>query len=566
MLTRLSISNFATIAALALDFEPGFTVLTGETGAGKSILIDAVRFVLGGRAAGDQVRTGAQQTVVEAVFDLAALPPVVQRLAELGIPSQGELTVRRVLQESGRSRALANDCAITQARLEELAPYLVSIHGQHDNQMLLNGATHIDFLDDAGGLSALRAEVGAAHAEYSRLLRERKTLREAAAARQHRRDELAHAVQELQAARLAPEEETALRQELARLTHADQLAALMSALCEGLSDGEDNVTARLGELAPLLQQAAAIDGRLQAQAEQLEPVLLQLDELYRGLRSYASGLEADPQRLEQVNARLAELEKLSRKYGGAVPAAIAHLAAAQAELTGLEAAEESLSRLDAAVQDMAGNLHALSARLSSQRKLASARLDAAITAQLRELGMERAVFETRIAPLPAAANKGPSYSQTGMDTVEFLLSSNPGQALRPLSRIASGGELSRTMLALKSVLAQADPTSTLIFDEVDAGISGGIAEIVGRKLRTLGATHQVLCVTHLPQIAALGNRHVRVSKHAEREQTFTRAEPLDEREQVREVARLLSGIEVTSRSLASAEEMVSRGRQPGAGS
>jgi DNA repair protein RecN (Recombination protein N) len=211
-------------------------------------------------------------------------------------------------------------------------------------------------------------------------------------------------------------------------------------------------------------------------------------------------------------------------------------------------------------------LHALSARLSSQRMQASTRLDAAITAQLRELGMARAVFETRIAPLPAAAGKGPSYSQTGMDTVEFLLSSNPGQAVRPLSRIASGGELSRTMLALKSVLAQADPTGTLIFDEVDAGISGGIAEIVGRKLRALGATHQVLCVTHLPQIAALGNRHVRVSKHAEDEQTFTRAEPLDEREQVREVARLLSGIEVTSRSLASAEEMVSRGRQAGAGS
>jgi DNA repair protein RecN (Recombination protein N) len=315
-----------------------------------------------------------------------------------------------------------------------------------------------------------------------------------------------------------------------------------------------------------VEQAAAIDPRLRAQAEQLAPVRMHLDELYQGLRAYAAGLEADPQRLESVNGRLAELEKLGRRYGGDVPAALAFLAAAEAELAGLDTAEEELARLDERVQALAGNLHALSARLSAQRREAAARLDPAITTQLRELGMERAAFETRIGPLPAAAGKTPAYSQTGMDTVEFLLSTNAGQAVRPLSRIASGGELSRTMLALKTVLTEADPTATLIFDEVDAGISGRMAEIVGRKLRALGAAHQVLCVTHLPQIAALGNRHVRVSKHAERGQTFTRAEILGEREQVQEVARLLSGIEVTTSSLASAEEMVSRGRQAGAGS
>jgi DNA repair protein RecN (Recombination protein N) len=566
VLTRLVISNLATIATLAIDWGPGFTVLTGETGAGKSILIDALRFALGGRAAGDQVRTGAAQTLVEAVFDLSRLPAVSARLGELGIPAAGELTVRRVLQESGRSRALANDCAITQARLEELGRYLVSIHGQHDNQMLLDGATHVEFLDAYGALLPLRARVAEAHGAYVRLLRERKTLREQAGERERRRAELARAVEELRAANPAPEEDLALREELARLAHADQLAALTGAACDVLSDGESPLTARLVELGQLLGQAAAIDARLRPQAEQLEPVRIHLDELYQALRAYAAGLEADPQRLEAVNARLAELEKLARRYGGDLAAALRFQSAAEAELAGLDTAEESLARLDEQVQALAGNLHSLSVTLTAQRSEAAARLDEAITAELRELGMERAVFETRIAPLPATGGKAPSYSQTGMDTVEFLLSTNAGQAVRPLSRIASGGELSRTMLALKTVLTRADPCATLIFDEVDAGISGRMAEIVGRKLRALGAEHQVLCVTHLPQIAALGNRHVLVSKRAEGGQTFTRAEPLGEREQVQEVARLLSGVEVTSRSLASAEEMVSRGRQAGAGS
>ena len=566
MLTRLVISNLATIASLAIDFERGFTVLTGETGAGKSILIDALRFALGGRAAGDQVRTGARQTLVEAVFDLSTLPDVAARLAELEIPCEGELTVRRVLQESGRSRALANDCAITQANLEALGRYLVSIHGQHDNQMLLDGATHIDFLDAYGGLLPLRAQVADAHSTYSRLLRERKTLREQAAERDRRRDELTQAVQKLRAANLAPQEEQELREEHARLTHADQLAELMTAMCDALSDSDGAISSRLNEVSQHLHQAAAIDPQLRNHVEQLGPVQIYLDELYQGLRAYATGLEADPQRLEFVNTRLAELEKLGRQYGGSIAAAIDFLERAQQELDGLESEEESLSRLDAQVQAMAGNLHSLSTKLTAQRKEAAARLDAAITAQLHELGMERAVFETRVSPLPAAGNKAPSYSQTGMDTVDFLLSTNAGQAVRPLSRIASGGELSRTMLALKTVLAQADPTGTLIFDEVDAGISGRMAEIVGRKLRSLGGTHQVLCVTHLPQIAALGNRHVLVSKNAEGGQTYTHAEPLDEKKQVQEVARLLSGIEVTSRSLASAEEMVNRGREAGAGS
>jgi DNA repair protein RecN (Recombination protein N) len=298
--------------------------------------------------------------------------------------------------------------------------------------------------------------------------------------------------------------------------------------------------------------------------EQMAPLAIQLEDLYRSLRAHAAGLEADPLRLEGINTRLAELEKIKRRYGPEVETALARLAEGEEEWSALENVEENLGALESRLAEVAAQLHAFSVKLSRKRGEAAARFDQAIAIQLGELGMERAGFETRIAPLAAPAGKTPSYAATGMDTVEFLLSTNPGQALRPLSRIASGGELSRTMLALKTILAKADPTITLIFDEVDAGISGRMAEIVGRKLRTLGETHQVLCVTHLPQIAALGHQNVRVSKHAADGETFTRVEPLDEKAKVEEVARLLSGLRITSHSLASAEEMVNRGRTTGA--
>lgn len=561
MLTRLAISNLATIQSLTIEFEQGFTVLTGETGAGKSILIDAIHFVLGAKAAKDQIRSGAEQTTVEAVFDLGALPEVRRELEKLEVPRNRELVVRRNLQSNGRSRALVNDCTISQSNLETLGAYLVNIHGQHDNQQLLNPDKHIDFLDAFGNLAPLRNRVEACHGEYTALLRARRELTEKAEQKEARKEELTAQIGELEAARLKPDEEEGLRQTHKVLANSETLTHLIGSVCEELYEGEEAILARLAAIAPALGQAAEIDDKLSALREQLSPIQLQLDDLYRSLSAYNGRLEADPNRLEHINARLAEIERIKRRYGGSVESAIALLEESEQELAQLDLTESRLEEINGQIKEVAKRLHGQAEELSALRKQSAQKFDRMILEQLRELAMEKAEFQTRVEPLKGKDGSFPMYSPIGMDRVEFLLSANPGQAPRPFSRIASGGELSRTMLALKTILAKSDPTGTLIFDEVDAGISGALAEMVGAKLRELRKTHQVLCVTHLPQIAALGTNHLLVRKEIENQQTFTHAHHLGEKEKVKEVARLLSGIEVSDHSLASAEEMVIRGRE-----
>ena len=556
MLTRLAISNFATIESLAVDFIGGFTVLTGETGAGKSILIGALRLVLGARATPDQIRAGATQTWVEANFDLSQLPDVRTQLEELGIPAGAELVVRRSLQDSGRSRALANDCAITQAKLEEIGTYLVSIHGQHDNQMLLDGRTHVDFLDAFAGLLPQRAELRAVHGRYHAAVNALRDREQRAARQEALRAELLGVVADLEAAQLRPFEEDELRQSLQVLAHAEELAALSNRACDLLSEGDASLLLQLRTLSQILAEGAAIDPAVAPLQNALPGLHIQLDELYRSLRAYAVRLEPDPNRLEQLQVRLAELEKIKRRHGGSVAAALARLDSARTDLEAIDGIEDSLAQARTEVRTLAARLHALAGALSERRKEAAVRFDDQIIRQLNELGMNKARFETLVDVAQASAEDPAGVTAAGMNRVEFLLSTNAGQPPRSLARIASGGELSRTMLAMKTVLADVDPTRTLIFDEVDAGISGAVAEIVGRKLRALGRSRQVLCITHLPQIAAQGIQHLRVSKTSDGAQTYTTLVPLEGQDKVREVARLLSGVTVTAHSLASAEEMV----------
>ena len=561
MLARLTIANLATIRSLSIEFEQGFTVLTGETGAGKSILIDAIRFVLGAKADAEQIRSGEGQTTVEATFRFSGLAEVETLLSDLGIPAEGELVLRRTLHGTGRSRAVANDCTISQPNLEKLAAYLVNIHGQHDNQLLLNPETHQDFLDAFGGLGNLKAEVESGHRDYTRLLRERKALKDLAEQREERRGELARQMEEIGSAALSPGEEEGLRQDHARLSNLETLTRLTGGARENLYEGENSLLARLAQLTLELKQAAAIDERLAGTVAQVEPLRFQLEDLYRTLGDYTARLEADPGELDRINARLAEIEKIKRRYGGSIAAALELLMENERELGVLERADTTAAELDEQIGAVAGRLHDFSRRLSEGRKGAATDLDRLITDQLRTLGMEKAIFETRIKPLSNSAGQTPFYTAKGTERVDFQLTTNPGQKLRPLSRIASGGELSRIMLALKSILAKTDPTRTLIFDEVDAGIGGSLAEIVGTELRGLGESHQVLCVTHLPQIAAMSTGHLRVTKEITGGETFTRAAALSEPERVQEVARMLSGFKVSDTSLASAQEMVNRGRQ-----
>jgi DNA repair protein RecN (Recombination protein N) len=561
MLTRLAISNFATIESLSVEFLDGFSVLTGETGAGKSILIGALRLVLGARSSPDQIRAGATQTWVEDTFDLTRLPEVRAQLEELGIPAKDELVVRRTLQDSGRSRALANDCSITQAKLEEIGAYLVSIHGQHDNQMLLDTRTHVDFLDAFAGLLPQRAELKAAHGQYHATLNRLRQLEQKAERQDVLRRELHDQVGELEAARLQPGEEEELRQSLQILTHAEELAELTSHASDLLSDREGSLLIQLQKLAQLLAQAAALDPALAGLHGQVASPHIQLDELYRALRAYMVRLEPDPGRLERAQARLAELEKIKRRYGGSIVTALAKLDAAKSELEALTEIGDAVAQAKAEMAELAAQLHAQAVALSQHRSTAATHLDLQIERQLNELSMNKARFETRIEHADASADAPDAITAQGLDRVEFLLSTNAGQPPRPLARIASGGELSRTMLGMKTILADVDPTRTLIFDEVDAGIGGAVAEIVGNKLRALGTGRQVLCITHLPQIAAQGTHHLRVTKSSDGAQTYTTLVPLMGQEKVQEVARLLSGVTVTAHSLASAEEMVNRGNR-----
>ena len=560
MLTRLSIANLATIESLTLELGPGFTVFTGETGAGKSILIDAIRLALGAKAAPALLRTGATHTIVEAEFDLKKLPAVRRRLDELGVPSTGGLVLRRVLQDNGRNRVLANDCLISVTNLNGLAEHLVDIHGQHDNQILLQTQSHVQFLDTFGNLLSLRGEVAALHGQYTGLARKRRELNEKAAARRKRREELIASITKIEAATITPGEDQAVHSELAVLNHVEQLIETAEAVRESMNEGEGAVLTRLGEIEQWLTRAAKLDPEITVMKEQVAPLRFQAEDLYRAVESYRAKLEPDPNRVETLNERLAVIEKIKRRYGPGIEDVLNFLETSREDLAKLEEADESLDSLGRELESVAGSLHRSVQQLSAQRRKAATRLDREILGQLNELGMDRAAFETSIQPIRSATGKTPAYTAMGGDDVEFLLSSNPGQAVRPLANIASGGELSRIMLALKSVLTKSDPTGTLIFDEVDQGISGGAAEVVGSKLRALGDSHQVLCVTHLPQIAALGDHHMLVTKEMDRQQTYTRAKPLDTESKVREVARLLSGIEVSGHSLRSAEEMVERGR------
>jgi len=561
VLTRLAVANFATIASLSIEFQPGFTVLTGETGAGKSILIGALRLVLGGPAAQDQVRPGASQTSVEACFDLTHLPQVREQLAGLGIPVERELVLRRTLLPSGRSRALANDCALTQAKLEELGAFLVNIHGQHDNQQLLDARTHLTFLDAFAGLDAQRDALRALHGQHAAALKSLRELQDRAARQAAMRQDLQETIAELEAADLHAGEEEAVRQALHTLAHAEELLRLTDAAAQGLSEGDGSLLSQLGRVTEALNEAAELDPALAPLLAQLAPVQFQLDDAYRTLRSYGARLDADPQRLEQLQARLAQLERVKRVHGGSVAAAIARLEAARGEFDALEGVADALAEQRAEVANLATRLHAWAVDLSRRRQEVALRFDEQIVRQLNELGMNKARFQTQIETAGASPQDVSAIHATGMDRIEFLLSTNPGQPPRALARIASGGELSRTMLALKTLLADVDPTRTLVFDEVDAGISGAVAEIVGSKLRALGRGRQVLCITHLPQIAAQGQQHLRVAKATERGQTFTTLIALAGPDKVQEVARLLSGVTVTANTLASAEEMVNRGNR-----
>jgi DNA repair protein RecN (Recombination protein N) len=556
-LERLTVANLALVERAELALGPGLNVVTGETGAGKSLLIQSMSLVVGERADAAVVREGAASAIVEAEFHLegATARRAAELLAEWGIDFDGQtLIVRREVQAEGKSRATVNQAAVTLASLKRLGEILADLHGQHEHQSLLRADAGVDTLDRLAGLERDRgayADALAAWREATGALdRLEKTLSEHA----EKRAWMEEAAREIDAARLAPGDEEDLRREAARLAHADRLRELTTQALDRLSEGEGSALEALREAAHAVEQAAQLDATLADALPTLEESRIAANESARALAEYAAALEADPRALEAIEARRETIARLTRKYRREVPDLLGWREEIGRELALGEDAEGARRRAREAA-DGAGRACLETGRLLSRRRREAAReWSARLTRELKPLGMSHAHLE--IAVEPGGDERAP-FPGTGLDRVELRFTANAGETPRPLARIASGGELSRVMLALKTALEAQDRVDLLIFDEVDSGIGGAVAQAVGERLRTLARHRQIVCVTHLPMIAALAAHHFRVTKHVTAKRTVARIEPLDEETRVDELARMLAGDLATQTTRRQAKELLS---------
>lgn len=559
MIELLRIENLAVVDRAEVSFGPGLNVLTGETGAGKSIVLGALALLAGARASADAIRDGADEAVVEAVFRTDALPDLEADLARRGLATDDhELVVRRTLARSGRSRAQVSGQLVPVSLLAELFAGRLEISSQHESQALLRAETHGLLLDAFGGCLSLRETLRERYEALRTLAEERARLAAAAAERARRQDFLSFQVREIDEAKLQPGEHAALTAERGRLAHAERLqadaAATVSLLTgEGAHDAAPGVAALVTEALRHVEGAARLDPALEPVAARLRAAHVEIDDVARDVERYGLGLEADPARLGAIEERLALLERLGRKYGPGEAEVLVFRDAAAAELEGLGSAE---SREEALAQEhgqIAAALVEHAAALSAARSEAARRLGAAIDAALQPL-VAGARVEVALEPL--AAPEGAPCGPSGAEAAELRFAASPGEAARPLRRVASGGELSRVFLAIKNVLRGGAQGMVLVFDEVDTGIGGRIADRVGRTLAELATEHQVLCITHLPQIAACGSTHIRVEKDERDGRPVTRVCALDAAVRVEEIARMAGGETVSEATRRHARELL----------
>ncbi|MFH1033901.1 MAG: DNA repair protein RecN [Pseudomonadota bacterium] len=566
MLTYLRIQNFALIENLELDLGPGLTVLTGETGAGKSIILAAVNLLLGQRAAADLIRTSQEQAVVEAAFRLPQDAPARARLEQAGLdlPPGEDLVVRRLVSREGRNRVQVAGSLSTLGFLAELGPELVSLVGQHSQQALLSADEHLWLLDAFAGLEQERQEVAEAVSRARRLERQVRELEQDLARRQERRAWLTQVIAEIEAAELDPAEEEALKQERRLLANAEQMTRLAQGVFQGLYAAEEgSVLEPLGKVRGLLAELVRLDERLKPLAARLEEAFYGLEDIAQEMRDYAESRTADPARLDWLEGRLLAIQRLGRKHGGDVAAALETLAEARRELESLDGGQERLTDLAGQRQAALDQALELARGLGTGRRAAAPRLAAAARAELAQLGMAACEFEVRFNPPggPALATSDGPLAGRGLEEAEFYIAPNPGEGFRKLSRIASGGELSRLLLALKGLVAAQAGAATMIFDEVDAGIGGATGSAVGRRLKALSRGAQVLCISHLPQIAAWGDHHLTVGKQVSQGRTATVLATLDEDGRLREMTRMLGGDQGGQAAREHALEMLGQARQ-----
>ncbi len=551
MLRTLSIRDFAIVDSLELEFHPGFTVLTGETGAGKSILIDALALALGERGDAGVVRSGCERADISAEFDLESLPELERWLRAAGLEGDpGAVLLRRVIDGNARSRAFINGRPVTQSQLREAGECLLDIHGQHAHQSLLKADAQCALLDAHAGLAALAAGVAEAYRQWQKLSRSRADYETHAAERNAEREQLQWQEHELAQLALQPEEWDAVQAEHTRLAHAAGLIEGVRAALETLSEADAACLPLLSGTRARLEVLLGYDARLLEAIELLRSGEAQVQEAAYALRHYVDRVDLDPRRLAAVEARMEAIHALARKLRLAPQELPERLRQLQARLAELEIASD-LEALVREEQQIRTSYFDLAVKLSAGRKKAAAKLGHEVTRAMQGLAMAGGKFEVRLSPCP------PEGSMHGAEQVEFLVAANPGMEPRALARVASGGELSRISLALQVITSKAARVPTLIFDEVDAGIGGGVAEIVGRQLKTLGRERQVLCVTHLPQVAAQADQQWSVTKFGAGGRVKTLVSVLNQKARVEELARMLGGTEITATTRKHAAEMLS---------
>jgi DNA repair protein RecN (Recombination protein N) len=567
MLKKLTVKDYALIDSLEVEFAPGLNILTGETGAGKSILIGALGLVLGERADTDSVRTGAKAAVVEAEFLLGESKDLSAVFGELEMEWSGDLLVRREVASTGKSRAFVNDSPVTLANLKRIGDAILDMHGQHEHQSLLYEERHLDYLDGFAQAWPDRTSVSEFYQQYNRTRSELEALRNKEQLTREKLDLYSFQIKEIESAGLTEGEEESLDAERTVLENSEKLFSLASAGYQLLYQQDGSITEQFSALERSAEEVSDIDPRMEPTLKSISSVNDQIEEIARDLRKYRDGISFDPQRLEEIRNRLDLIMTLKKKYSGkdgTIVAVLAHYAKIKAEVDSVEHGEENIKKLEAELETKRRELEKACIILSEKRQSAAKKMAKEVVGQLKDLGMEKASFKVEVVQVEEAAGpvqqnkKRLKTDATGIDAVRFLISPNPGEDLKPLAKIASGGEISRVMLAVKTILSQADAVPVLVFDEIDAGIGGRIAEAVGIKLREISSARQVLCITHLPQIASLGGSHYQVSKEEKGGRTITSVAKLDHKERVEELARMLGGSKITETTLKHAREMIEK--------
>jgi DNA repair protein RecN (Recombination protein N) len=561
MLVQLNISNFAIIKHLEITLRPGLNTISGETGAGKSIIINAMNLILGGRASADLIRTGCREATVEALFTFPENQFLKEMLSQLGVPFEGELLIKRSIFSEGRNKILINGSLATLQMLSRFGANLVSISGQYEHQLLLRPENHLYLLDDFGALTPRRLELGELYTRYQSLEEKINHLEKEIKEVEEKQDLTQFQIQEIEGAEISPGEDEALTREKRVLQHAEELLQIVTEGYQSLYERNDSVLSAISQCTKRLDRGAQVDPGLSPIRDDLAEIGVKLEDISFALRDLQKGIRMDPQRLEEVGERLELINRLKRKYGPTLGDVLRFRDNLTSTMYDLDEKRDKLDQLVKERQDRERDLIDTARELSKQRKRWAGVLENEMEKELHYLHMEQTRFQVRFDE--TSGDRGENGKDTiedlrpdGFDRPEFMISPNVGEELKPLSKIASGGELSRIMLALKSILAKSASVETIIFDEVDSGISGATAEVIGEKLLSLADYHQILCITHLPQIASQGQSHFLVKKEVIEARTQTTISELDPESRVQEIARLLAGRDITPRALAHAKEML----------